>query len=109
MFSRNTNDAKIINSELQEFEIIYNASIDRFQSLTFCFKDHIGIISHEKMDAASYIIFSKTTYFGHHIKLLLLFKKHALNETLFYNWVAEFVNSHNIGIILRDFNINYFE
>ena len=40
---------------------------------------------------------------------LLHYKKHALNETLFSNWLAEFVNSHNIGIILGDFNINYFE
>ena len=28
---------------------------------------------------------------------------------LFYNWLAEFVNSHIIDIILGDFNINYFE
>ena len=61
------------------------------------------------MDGPSYITFSKTTYFDHHIKLLLLSKKNALNETLFYNWLAEFVNSHNIDIILGDFNINYFE
>ena len=61
------------------------------------------------MDGASYIAFSKTSYFEHHIKLLLLYKKHALNETLFYNWLAEFLNSHNIDIILGNFNINHFE
>ena len=98
-----------INSELQKFEIIHNTNEDRFQSLAFCLKDHIGLITLEKMVRASYITFSKTTYFDHHIKLLLLYKKHALNETLFYNWLAEFVNSHNIDIILVDFNINYFE
>ena len=98
-----------INSELQEFEIIHNANVDRFQNLAFCLKDHIGIISHEKMVGASYITFSKTTYFDHRIKRLLLYKKQALNETLFYSWLAEFVNSHNIDIILGDFNINYFE
>ena len=37
-----------INSELQEFEIIHNDNVDRFQSLAFCLKDHIGIISHKK-------------------------------------------------------------
>ena len=38
-----------------------------------------------------------------------LYKKHALNETLFCNWLTEFANSHNIDIILGDININYFE
>ena len=41
-----------INSELQEFEITHNPNVDRFQSLLFCLKDHIGIIYHEKMDGA---------------------------------------------------------
>ena len=98
-----------INKELQEFEVIHNVNVDRFQSLVFYLKDHIGIISHEKMDGASYITFSKTTYFDHHIKMLLLYKKNALNKTMFYNWLAGFVNSYNIDIIFRDFNINYFE
>ena len=98
-----------INKELQEFEVIHNVNVDRFQSLVFCLKDHIGIISHEKMDGASYITFSKTTYFDHHIKMLLLYKKNALNKTMFYNWLAGFVNSYNIDVIFRDFNINYFE
>ena len=30
-----------INSELQEFEIIHNTKVDRFQSFAFCLKDHI--------------------------------------------------------------------
>ena len=38
-----------------------------------------------------------------------LYKKHALNETLFCNWLTEFANSHNIDIISGDININYFE
>ena len=97
-----------INTELQEFQIIHNANVDRLQRLAFCLKDHIGIISYEKLVGASYITFSKTTYFDYHIKLLLLYKKHALNETMFYNWLAEFGNSHNIDIILGDFNIELF-
>ena len=48
------------------------------------------------MVGASYITFSKTTYFDHHIRQLLLYKKHALNETLLYSWLLEFVSSHNI-------------
>ena len=44
-----------INSELHEFEIIHYTNVDRFQSLAFCLKDHIGITSHEKMVGASYI------------------------------------------------------
>ena len=97
-----------INSKLQEFEIIHNANVDRLQRLAFCLKNHIGIISYGKLVVASYITFSKTTYFDYRIKLLLLYKKHALNETMFYNWLAEFVNSHNIDIILGDFNIELF-
>ena len=97
-----------INSKLQEFEIIHNANVDRLQRLAFCLKNHIGIISYEKLVVASYITFSKTTYFDYRIKLLLLYKKHALNETMFYNWLAEFVNSHSIDIILGDFNIELF-
>ena len=86
-----------INSKLQDFKIIHNTNVGRFQSLAFCLKDHIGNISQEKKNVgASYITFSKTTYFDNHIKLLLLFKKHALNETLFCNCSTEFDNSHKI-------------
>ena len=63
------------------------------------------MITHEKMVGA-YIMFSKTTCFDYHIKLLLLYKKHALNETMFCNWLTEFINNHNIDIILVDFSIN---
>ena len=98
-----------VNSELQEFEIIHNTNVDKFQSLAFCLKDLTGIISYEKMVGASYITFTKTTHFDHHIKLLLLYKKHALNETLFCSWLTEFVNVHNNDINMGDFNINYFE
>ena len=42
-----------INLELNEFEIIHNTNANRFQSLVSCLKDHIGIISHEKMVGAS--------------------------------------------------------
>ena len=73
------------NSESQEVEIIHNTNVDRFQSLAFCLKDYIGIISHKKLIGASYLMFSKTTYFDHLIKVLLLYKKHALNEKLFCN------------------------
>ena len=55
------------------------------------------------MVGASYITFTKTTNFDHHIELLLLYKKHALNERLFCNWLTEFVNSNIIDIILGDF------
>ena len=58
-----------INSELKEFEIIHNTNANRFQSLASCLKDHIGIISHEKMVEASCTKFSRTTYFDSHIKL----------------------------------------
>ena len=46
-----------INSELQEFGIIHNTRVDRFQGFTFCLNDHISIISHEKIVGASYITF----------------------------------------------------
>ena len=54
-------------------------------------------------------MFSKTTYFDHLIKVLLLYKKHALNEKLFCNLLTEFVNSHSIDINLGDFNISLYE
>ena len=55
------------------------------------------------MVGASYITFSKTTYFDHHIRQLLLYKKNALNETLLYSWLLEFVSSHNIDNFWGDF------
>ena len=37
-----------INSKLQDFKIIHNTNVGRFQILAFCLKDHIGNTSQEK-------------------------------------------------------------
>ena len=70
-----------INSKLQDFKIIHNINLGRFQSLAFVWRIISVIYPKEKIVGALHITFSMTTYFYNHIKLLLLFKKHALNET----------------------------
>ena len=99
------------NSKLQDFKIIHNINLGRFQSLAFCLKDHIGNISQGKNCRSIVHNIFNETYFYNHIKLLLLFKKHAINETLFCNCSIEFDNSHktltlfweiSTSIILRE-------
>lgn len=42
---------------LQEFEMVYNNNAGKFLSITICFKNTTDIISHTKMNGASYIKF----------------------------------------------------
>ena len=50
----------------------------------------------------------KPSFHSKIIKLLLLYKKHALPLNSFCDWLQGFVTNNSVDIILGDFNVNGF-
>ena len=93
---------------LQVFEVAYNNNQDRFQTIAVCTKVDTHIISHTKVTGASFITLLKSSFDNKSIKLLLLYKKHALHLKSFCDWLQGFVTNNSVDIILGAFNINVF-
>ena len=107
-----TQTQHIPNSDIQEiatlqgFEVAYNNNQDRFQSIAVCTKVDTHIISHSQLTGTSFITVLKFSFDNKCIKLLLLYKKHALSLNSFCDWLEGFVTNNSVDIILGDFNIN---
>ena len=93
---------------LQVFEVACNNNQDRFQTIAVCTKVDTHILSHTKLTGASFITLLKSSFDSKSIKLLLLYKKHALPLNNFCDWLQGFVTNDSVDIILGAFNINGF-
>ena len=72
---------------LQGFEVAYNKNQDKFQGIVVCPTIDARIIFHTKLTAASFIAVLKSRYDNKCIKLLLLYRKHALPLRNFCDWL----------------------
>ena len=70
------------------------------------FKTSNFISSYTEVNGASLVTFLKSSFTSQTIKLLLLYKKHAIPLTDFCNWLQGFIGSNTVDITLGDFNIN---
>ena len=73
-----------------------------------CAQKLIRIISNTKLTGAFFITVLKSSFDNKCIKLLLLYKKHALPLNSFCDWLQGFIPNNSFDIILGDFNINGF-
>ena len=96
------------DATLQGFEVVCNNSRDRFQSIAVCTKVDTHIMYHTKLTGASFITVLKSSFDNKCIKLLLLYKKHALPLNSFCDLLQVFIPNNSFDIILGDFNINGF-
>ena len=71
---------------LQEYEVV-NKNQDRFQSIAVCKALNTFITSHTKQVAASFMTVWISSFDNKRIKLLLLYRKHALSLSNFYDWL----------------------
>ena len=101
-------NSDITKNTLQGFEVACNNNQDRFQSIAVFTKVDKHIISHTKLTGASFITVLKSSFDNKCIKLLLLYRKHALPLIPFCDWLQGFVTNNSVDIILGDFNINGF-
>ena len=85
--------------------MIYNNNEDKFQCLAIGFRNDASIVREIKLHGASVIEFVQPD-FDRSLKLLLLYKKHAVTLNSFCNWLEHMVINRSIDIILGDFNIN---
>ena len=69
---------------LQEYEVV-NKNQDRFQSIAVCKALNTFITSHTKQVAASFMTVWISSFDNKRIKLLLLYRKHALSLSNFYD------------------------
>ena len=71
---------------LQEYEVV-NKNQDRFQSIAVCKALNTFITSHTKQVAASFMTVWISSFDNKRIELLLLYRKHALSLSNFYDWL----------------------
>ena len=96
-------NSDITKNTLQGFEVACNNNQDRFQSIAVFTKVDKHIISHTKLTGASFITVLKSSFDNKCIKLLLLYRKHALPLIPFCDWLQGFVTNNSVDIILGDF------
>ena len=94
---------------MQGFEVAYNNNQDRIQSIVVCTKVDAHITSQTKLTGASSIVVLESSFYNKCIKLLLLYKKHALPLNSFCEWLQGFATNNSVDITLGDFNINGFD
>ena len=93
---------------MRDFVILHNTSPDRFQSIAFCYKHGIDIVSHVKPSAISYITFQRPSFIHYPSKMILCYSKN--NQMVSFFHTMEQINRQNeVHIILGDFDINIME
>ena len=98
-----------IEDALKEFEIIFQNQNNDFFSLAIC-----GNACHSVL-ASGRKFFPEVNGFLVHLKkgelmlnIILLYRPNEMHPLLFCNNLENIVSTHEIGIILGDFNINFF-
>ena len=84
---------------LEKFEMTYNNSEDKFQSLAIAFRNDDSVVTDTKLNGASIIEFVKPG-FDSSLKLLLLYKKNAVTLTSFCKWLGAIAQSMLFCVIL---------
>ena len=104
-----TNDNDI-QDHLEPFTIYrQDHTSDGFCSLAVCIKNHIHINEYKYfpcINAVKYVVINNVHQ--SRITLLLLYRKHNSSIVQYMEHLRYIINSHDIHIILGDFNINYF-
>ena len=104
-----SNDNEIVNN-LQGFTLHrQDHTSDRYSSLALCYKDNIIINQCDyfsSINAVKYVLSNDVNQFR--TTVLLLYRKHSCNVLQYIDTLHYILNSHDIDMILGDFNINYF-
>ena len=90
---------------LRDFLILQNASKNRFQSIVFCYKHGIDIVSLVKSTAISYVTFQKPSFVQYPLKMILCYRKNN-QMPLFLHTMGQINRQNEFHKILSDFNIN---
>ena len=64
-----------IENTLNQVTISYNNSIDKYQSISFCYTDSVVLLSHEKELAVSVVVFNKPDFSTYPVKLAVKYRK----------------------------------
>ena len=79
-----------MKENLREFFIQHFTSPDRFQSIAFCYKHVIDIVSHVNSTNISYITFQKLSFVQYPLKMIRCYRKN--NQMAFFMHTMEQIN-----------------
>lgn len=103
-----SNDNEIRNN-LYPFTLYRQDHVsDRYSSLAICSRPNLEIEEHDyfpEINALKFVIVNNMTPVP--ITMLLLYRKNSSNISQYMNTIRYILNSHEIDVILGDFNINY--
>ena len=100
----NTNDIK---NALSEFQIILQNQSNDFLSLAICVNSNQAVVASGETEVNGFLVdLSKEKI---RVNMLLLYRPKDMHPLLFCNNLENIVSSHEIKIVLGDFNINFYD
>ena len=98
-----------IELTLNNSNVYFNTSEQRFLNLAICLHSSIELVTHSKMLGVSMIDILKTSFSKNILRLVLLYRSPNSSIPLFYEHLREIVNPElHVDIILGNFNLNIF-
>ena len=99
-----------IEQTLNNFNVYFNTSEQRFLNLAICLRSSIELVTHSKMLGVSMVNVLKPSFSINILKLVLLYRSPNSSIPLFfYENLREIVNPElHVDIILSNFNLNIF-
>ena len=94
-----------ISQLLNDFEFCHNCCNDKFQSVSFCYRQNIKVIKFSPTIGASLIEFKKPLFSQNSFRIFLLYRKHGSSLTSFYDMLRR-IKQSNTHIFMGDYNIN---
>ena len=94
-----------ISQLLNDFESCHNCCDDKFQRISFCYRQNTEVTQFSPTIDASLIEFKKLSFSQNSFRIFLLYHKHGSSLTSFYD-ILRRVKQPNIYIYLLDTSIS---
>lgn len=99
---------EVMESTLCDLNMLYNNSLDKYQSLAICLRDSVILDDSMHSPGVSKILFKKSNLIDANIKLVLLYRKQSWLLPSFIDDLKQLLYD-DIDIIMGDFNIDAFK
>ena len=99
-----------INTQLAPLSILYNNNQNKFLSTAICYSDVVFVDPYEMHERYFLFTLSKPAFSDTRaVKVCLIYRQHNVSVHQFYVFLSQILRSHEIDVLLGDFNIDLFD
>ena len=99
-------DTTHIENTLNDFNMTYNSSTFKYESLAFAIKSQLSVLNHEFSQGVSLLKVEKHTFLSSPITIALLYRRQSWAIPSFLDALSQLLLCYDIDVIIGDFNIN---